>query len=100
MNKIKKSNKTDKATQKLPIIFKPLLWSYNFSRIDPAKNKKTVIVNTINYGDLIHWSWIEKFYGERAIRQLLSSLPASEIRARAFKLASILFSIKKSKINC
>jgi len=78
---------------RLPDLFKPLLWSYNFSEIDPEKNKKTIIVNAINYGDLRHWRWLVKFYGKEAVRQALISVPASEMRPRARKLASLLFSI-------
>jgi len=28
----------------LPETFRPLLWSYDFSRIDPLRHKKTIIV--------------------------------------------------------
>jgi hypothetical protein len=34
----------------LPQTFRPLLWSYDFSRIDPLKHKKTIIVQALNYG--------------------------------------------------
>lgn len=79
--------------KKLPIFFKPILWSYDFSKIDSAKNKKTIIVNTINYGDLKHWKWISKYYGKEEVQNELKKISASEIRPRALKLASILFSV-------
>jgi len=31
-----------------PSFFKPILWSYNFSDLDPIRNKKTIIVSAIN----------------------------------------------------
>lgn len=86
MNSIKK--------QSLPDFFKPLMWSYDFSKIDLDKNKKTIIVNTINYGDLKHWKWITNYYGIKEIQNTLVQIPATELRSRALKLASLLFSIK------
>ncbi len=77
----------------LPEIFKPLLWSYRFSAIDPTRQKKTVIVQTINYGDLRHWRWIADFYGKEEIRHVLASIPASELRYRVRKLAALIFAI-------
>lgn len=80
---------------KLPDFFKPLLWSYNFSQIDKEENKKTIIVNTINYGDLKHWKWITENYGKKEVVKVLSSVPLSELRPGARKLASVLFGIKE-----
>lgn len=77
----------------LPNSFKPLLWSYNFSRIDPDRDKRTIIINTINYGDLSHWQWIVQYYGKEMVKKILVSIPASELRPRARKLAALLFSI-------
>lgn len=81
------------ASINIPGFFKPLLWSYNFLRIDPEKHRKVIIVNTINYGDLRHWRWITRHYGKDAVRKVLESIPSSELRPRAKKLAAILFTI-------
>ena len=78
---------------KLPDFFKPLLWSYDFSRIDPEKHRKVIIVNTINYGDLKEWRWISGHYGQGAIRKILETMPVSELRPRVRKLAALLFSV-------
>lgn len=75
----------------LPDFFKPLLWSYNFNEIDSEKDKKVIIVNAINYGDLKHWRWIKKRYD---VAGVLSLIPASELRDRARALAAIIFKIK------
>lgn len=77
----------------LPEIFKSLLWSYRFSGIDPKRQEKTVIVQTINYGDLRHWRWIGDFYGKDEVRRVLTSVPVSELRPGARKLAALIFSI-------
>ena len=75
----------------LPSFFQPILWSYNFSALDTETHKKVIIVNTINYGDLTHWRWIIEYYGKEAIREFLETLPVSEFRPRARRLAEIVF---------
>lgn len=81
--------------QKLPLFFKPILWSYDFSAVDIKKNKKTIIVNAINYGDLKHWKWLIKNYGRENVKSELIKIPATELRPGARKLASIIFDVKK-----
>ena len=80
-------------TAKLPDFFKPILWSYDFSQIDPEKQKKVIIVNAINYGDLRHWRWLAQHYGKDAVKETLEHIPRTELRTRAEKLASLLFPI-------
>ena len=77
----------------LPESMKPFFWSYDVSQIDPQKDKKTVIVQTINYGDLTHWRWMIDSYGKPMIRDILSALPATELRPRVRKVASLLFGV-------
>lgn len=76
----------------LPSSFKSLLWSYDFARVDPRRDKKTIIINTINYGDLEHWKWLAGFYGKEAMQDMLTRVRPTEIRPRALRLASLLFS--------
>lgn len=80
---------------KLPDFFKPLAWSYDFSRMDADTHKKTIIVNAINYGNLRHWRWIAEYYGKETIGRILASIPASELRPRVQKLAGILFELPR-----
>ncbi len=81
----------DATKESLPVFFKPLLWSYDFSRIDLENDKKTIIVRAINYGDLSHWRWIVHYYGLHEVRKVLTVLPETEIRPRVRKLAELLF---------
>lgn len=81
--------------EKLPDYFKPILWSYDLDRLNPEKNKKTVIVNVINYGNLKHWRWLKENYGKKAVREVLKKTRASEIRPGALRLASIIFNINR-----
>lgn len=79
----------------LPSYFKNVLWSYDFNAIDPVRDGKIIIVNSINYGDLRHWRWLVKFYGKKEVAHVLETIPATEIRPGARNLASALFSINK-----
>jgi len=81
----------------LPLFFRPLLWSYNFSSIDSQKNKKTIILNTINYAGWKHWLWIIKFYGREGVKKIIEQTPKTEFRAPALKLISLLLDIKEFK---
>jgi hypothetical protein len=78
----------------LPETFRPLLWSYDFARIDPLKHKKTIIVQALNYGTLAHWRWLVKSYGREGVRDVLTHVSASEIKPRSLRLASLVFGVE------
>ena len=88
-------SQTNSHTQlaSLPDSFRPLFWSYRFEELDPSKDKKTVVIQLMNYGSLTHWRWLIGQYGRAEIRNILQSIPATEIKPRTRELASILFSI-------
>ncbi|MFH1175658.1 MAG: hypothetical protein V1698_02965 [bacterium] len=79
----------------LPDFFKPILWSYDFSAMNPKKQSKTIIINAINYGNLNHWRWIIKYYGKDKIKEILQKIPTTEIKPKTRRLAEIIFSIDK-----
>jgi hypothetical protein len=78
----------------IPESFRPLLWSYDVSRIDPLRHKKTIIVQVLNYGTLALWHWLVESYGRDGIRDTLAHIPASEIKPRSRRLASLLLGVK------
>lgn len=80
----------------LPPSFRPLLWSYQFNSLDSEKDKRAIIVNTINYGNIDHWKWITHAYGKDTVKKILEALPESEIRPQARRLASVMFSAHHS----
>lgn len=83
-----------KDNQEIPEFFRPIFWSYNFGTLDSNRNKKTIILNAINYGTMRHWSWLKKHYGEDIIRETLESVPATALKKRAGKLAELLFNVE------
>ena len=70
------------------------MWSYDFNSLNLSKNKKTIILNTINYGDLKHWRWIIDYYGKDEVKKVLERVPVWELRKRVLKLASLIFSLR------
>lgn len=86
-----------KNKSKLPRDFKPLLWGYKFNLIDPEEDKRIIIVNTINYGDLNQWRWLVEIYGRERLRRIIEFIPESEFRKHVLKLMKLLFKIKKLK---
>ena len=83
----------------LPEIFRPLLWSYRFEDIDPDVHKREVIVSAINYGDLAHWRWIVGRYGAEEVRQVLTTIPVTEIRYHVRRLVSALLGISEHEFK-
>lgn len=77
--------------KKLPEIFRPILWSYDFEKCDPEKMKNTIIANSVNYGTFSHWRLLRSFYGKKVIKERLHTTPLS-FRDSARKLAEIVFS--------
>jgi len=81
----------------LPKSFKPLLWSYKFTLINPKRDKKRIIINTINYGRWKHWQWLIKNYGEKEVKKIIKETPQTEFRSQSLKLICLLLKIKKLK---
>lgn len=77
----------------IPAFFYPLLWSYDTKRLDSERDKKTIIVQALNYGDLIHWRWLIDHYGRREMRNFLTTLAETELRPRVRRLVQLLFDI-------
>ena len=85
---------------KLPSYFKSVLWSYEFSGIDPDKHKRTIVVNTINHGMWKHWKWIFNYYGKEDLREFIKEIPKSEfIRKSAIKLFCLLLDISLNDLK-
>jgi hypothetical protein len=82
---------------KLPKDFKPLMWGYKFNLIDIEQDKRVIIVNTINYGNLDQWKWLVKTYGRDKLRKIIKLIPETEFRKYVLKLMKLLFNIKKLK---
>jgi len=59
------------------------MWSYDFDRLDPEKDKNVLVIQAINYGTLREWRWLVETYGGGAVRDVLRTVPAASLRPRA-----------------
>ena len=79
----------------LPEMLRDVLWSFDFASLDSERDKRRIVINTINYGAWRHWLWIAHVYGKSGIAEIIEGAPATEFRPGALKLACILFGAKK-----
>ena|SRR3989338_1218885 len=85
---------------KLPNMFKPLLWSYRFNAMDIKEHKRTIIIQTVNFGSWRHWQWLFSVYGKKQLKKIIENTPASEFtffHPSALKLICVLLGIKQLK---
>ncbi len=68
----------------LPISFKPYLWSYIFEKLDIEKNKKTIILNILNFGNTNSWKELFKIYGKNEIKKVFYSVKKTEFDSKTF----------------
>ena len=78
-----------------PETLRLLFWSYDFSRIDLERHRKTIIVQVLNYGTFSQWRWLIETYGRDAVRAVLQQIPATEIKPRTRRLASLVFDVAR-----
>jgi hypothetical protein len=92
-----RSKSKNMKKDKLPSFFQSLFWWCDASKLDPARDIRNILVQTINYGDLEHWRWILQRYGKERIRRLLREIPMSEFGRSSLLLAMLIFGVKKMK---
>lgn len=51
------------------------------------------MVNTVNFGNLNQWRWLQQCYGSNVIQDTLQNVPSTELRPPAKELAQVLFHI-------
>lgn len=86
---------TGMADHTPPETLRPLFWSYDFSRIDLDRHRKTIIVQVLNYGTFSQWRWLIETYGRDTVRTILGQIPATEIKPRTHRLASLVFDVSR-----
>jgi len=75
----------------LPSFFKPILWSYDFQKLDPVKDRREIILQAVKYGNLAHWFWLAENYGKDAVKKTVDQTGSSELRPGARVLAQLIF---------
>lgn len=79
---------------KLPVYLKPFLWSYDFSKLDKKKDKKTIIFNVLNFGDKKSTDWLFKNYKKEDIKKTISSSLKTSWDKKSISLWSLIFNSK------
>ena len=79
--------------EKLPEMFRPLLWSLKWADLEVNEDKNDIIMNAVNEGTLTHWRWIIKTYGRETIRAVLSKHPITEFHPESYQLARVIFDL-------
>lgn len=69
---------------------KKLFWEVNQDKLDTNKNKKSIIVRTLNYGTINDWKFLKQNYGSKTIIEILNS-NRSGVREKTEKLARLIF---------
>jgi len=82
--------------EKLPEMFRPLLWSLKWADLNVDEDKADIIVNTVNEGTLAHWQWLIKIYGKKTIRQTLTKRLTTEFHPESYQLARVIFDLPLS----
>lgn len=81
----------------LPEFFRPLFWSFKFEDLDYIEAKKTVVINTINYGSWKHWQWLNETYGSAELKRVVENCYLSEFHPAAIKLFTLLLNFQGPK---
>jgi len=77
---------------KLPVYFKPILWSYNFGKLDIERDRREIILSAIKYGNLIHWIYLGENYTKETVGKIIAEAKPTEIRPGVRRLSEIIFS--------
>lgn len=85
--------------EKLPEMFRPILWSYRFEDMDIQDDKNTIIIQAVNYGTLEHLRWIVRAYSEQEVKEVLRQVPVTAIRSHVRKLVMLLFGFDDQEFN-
>ena len=58
----------------LPKFLQPVLWSYDFARIDGEKNKKIIIQQILHFGTHVMTQWMFEHYPLSEIKAVFKSV--------------------------
>ena len=82
---------------KAPNWFQKLYWWGDASDIDTKQHQRTIVVQTINYGNWQQWKWLVGAYRKSNLRKVIREIPVSEFRDSALRLFMLLLGIKNMK---
>jgi hypothetical protein len=87
--------KDAKQKERVPEMFRPLLWWSKWDRIDAWDHRRDIIMGALTNGRIEHVRWIIAAYGRNEIKRVLSACLETEFHAGARNLARVLFDVSK-----
>ncbi len=83
----------------LPKSIKPFLWSYDFDKVNPKKDKKRIILNILNIGTKRATDWLFNYYSKSEIKEIIINYGAKgELSDKSLNYWILVLNIDKNKI--
>lgn len=81
----------------LPKDVEMALWSYDKTKINPKKHKKTIISQVLNWGNKKATDWLFGYYGMQEVTRIAQQIPLGQWDKKSLALWSIVLGIKPNK---
>jgi len=81
----------------LPILLKPLFWSYDFKSLDPEKHRQIIVGQILNYGTKEATDWLFSHYGRDTVSQTASNLPLGAWNKKSLSMWKLVLGINPQK---
>lgn len=78
----------------IPKYLKPFLWSYNFNNLDVMRDRRLIIAQLLNYGDVNAVRWVIKQYGVDEVRQIANTIPVKQWDNKSLAYWKLILDIK------
>jgi hypothetical protein len=83
----------------IPDSVKAVLWSYDLTKIDPAKHKKLIISQVLNFGSLDAISWLFSSYSAADIKEAALKTPLGSWNRKSLNLWILYFGLDKTQFK-
>lgn len=76
----------------LPTNFKPYFWSFDFEKLDIQKNKQTIILQILSYGNIKEWSQVFQIYGANQVEEVFKNSKIDNWNKKSYNFWKMKFS--------
>jgi hypothetical protein len=83
----------------IPEYIQPFLWSYDIAKMDIQRNRKIIILNILNLGDVKAVKWLFKMYKKEEIKEVIESSSLGEWNKKSLNFWKLFFVIQDNKIK-
>ena len=75
----------------IPEYIQPFLWSYDIAKMDIQRNRKIIILNILNLGDVKAVKWLFKMYKKEEIKEVIESSSLGEWNKKSLNFWKLFF---------